>query len=129
MPFNHGSSFQKSNYNTFKLIGRNSQPSHTKIPRSSLIVMRILNFLKSNLQFYFHNFLNFVDKIREFMKIKDEKIVIRKSCVCSLVQIRFTLGTMTLEPWPHEFFMILFKKWGTMKFYKPWLKVSSINHP
>ncbi len=52
----------------------------------------------------------------------------RKSCVCSLVLIRFTLGTF-LEPRPMCLLVISSQKQGTMRFYRPWPKGFNVNHP
>jgi hypothetical protein len=52
-----------------------------------------------------------------------------KSCVCSLFQIGFTLRTNALKPFPMGFHMVSSKKWGTMRFNRPWVKGFNVNHP
>ncbi len=62
------------------------------------------------------------------MRIKKKKWAMRKSCVCSLVLIRFTLGTF-LEPRPMCLPVISSKKQGTVRFYSPWPKGLNVNRP
>jgi hypothetical protein len=71
------------------------------------------------------NFGNKIQKIVRMMK----RWATRISFVCSLVEFTHTLGTNALEPWPMSFPMISSKKQGTMRFYKPWPKGYSVNHP
>jgi hypothetical protein len=59
-----------SNYNTFQLVGKNSQPSHMKIPSSD----KNVKFLGKKCSICFLECLDFVDKIREIMGIKEEEM-------------------------------------------------------
>jgi hypothetical protein len=45
------------------------------------------------------------------------------------VETGFTLGTIALEPYHPWFFMVSSKKWGTMRFYRPWPKDSKCKLP
>jgi hypothetical protein len=47
-----------------------------------------------------------VNKIHEIVRIKEEKMGHQKSCVFSLIQIGFTLGTIALGPWLMGFPMV-----------------------
>jgi hypothetical protein len=75
----HGPSFKMSNYSAFELVGRNSQPSHMKIPFSDENVNLIKK--KRNPYFYSHNIQILYTKINKLWGWKKKKCAMRTSCV------------------------------------------------
>jgi hypothetical protein len=108
-----------SNYNAIQLGGRNS---HMRIPCND---KNIELFFREKLSILFSQCAYFVDKTRKIVRIEEEEeeeeeMNVKKSCVCSLVQIGFTSGTNALEPWPMGSPMTSSsEKQGTMRFYTP----------
>jgi len=81
-------------------VGKNLQPSHMKIPSSD----KNVRFLGKKCSICFLECLDFVEKIREIVGIKEEEMGHDiKSCVCSFVQIGFTLRKMPLNHFPWVF--------------------------
>jgi hypothetical protein len=97
----HGPSLKMSNYSAFQPIGMNSQPSHMTILCSDenvkFIRRKAPNYVLTMFKFCEQNKAKCGDQKRSL------KSAMKKSYVCSLVQIGFTLGTNALEPNPWVF--------------------------
>jgi len=121
----HGPSLKMFNYSAFQPTEMNSWLSHMKkIYRND----KIIKFLGEKSSILFSQHFDFVNKIKEIVKIKEKNKAMWTSCVRSLVQIGFTLETNALEWWPMGLPMVLSKKQGMIKFYSSWGKSSNVSN-